>query len=66
MKFVHEGYHGDGSMCVYGYSDVGVKVAVFKGYPNLRTDTVTLYPKHLLAPTDEAIGKVCIPLYSLK
>lgn len=66
MKFVHEGYHGDGSMCVYGYSDSGVKIAIFKGYPNLRRDTVTLYPKQRLAPTSENISKMCIPLHSLK
>lgn len=66
MTFRHDGYHGDGSMCVYGYDKNGVKVAIFKGYPNLRSDTVTLYPKVCLAPTDENIGKQTISLRILK
>lgn len=65
MKFVHEGYHSDGSMCVYGYSDGGVKVAIFKGYPNLRRDTVKLYPRTVFV-SGENTGKQEVALRSIK
>ena len=66
MKFKHDGYFGDGSACIYGYDDNGVKVAIFRGYINLRRDTVTLYPKRLLVPTREDVGKQTIPIRMLK
>ena len=66
MTFKHDGYHRDGTMCVYGYDSNGVKVVIFKGFPNLRSDTVTLYPKVCLVPTRENIGKQQIPMRMLK
>ena len=66
MKFKHDGYFGDGSACIYGYDDNGVKVMIYRGYVDLRRDTVTLYPKVRLAPTTENVGKLVIPIRSLK
>ena len=66
MRFKHDGYHRDGTMCVYGYDENGIKVVIFRGFPNLRNDTVTLYPKVCLAPTRENTGKQQIPLRLLK
>ena len=66
MRFKHDGYHRDGTMCVYGYDENGIKVVIFRGFPNLRNDTVMLYPKVCLAPTRENTGKQQIPLRLLK
>lgn len=57
MIFKHDGYHTDGSLCVYGYNDNKTKIAIFRGFPNLRRNVVTLYPKACLVPTKENIGK---------
>ena len=66
MIFKRDGNFGDGSLCVYGYDDNGTKIMIFKGYVDLRRDTVTLYPKVRLVPTRENVGKQTIPIRMLK
>lgn len=66
MTFKRDGNFGDGSLCVYGYDNRGNKIMIFKGYVDLRKDTVTLYPKVRLVHTDENVGKQTIPIRMLK
>lgn len=66
MKFKHDGYHRDGSMCVYGYDDRNQKVAIFRGFPNYSRNTVVLYPLSRLVATKENMGKQEISLFILK
>lgn len=66
MLYKADGYHPDGSLCVYGYNDKGAKVAIFRGFQNHRRNTVTLYPKVCLAPTSEDVGKKVISTCLLK
>lgn len=61
MKFKHDGYHKDGSMCVIGYDDNGAKIAIFRGFYDDRKNVVTIYPKCCLVPTRENLGKRSIP-----
>lgn len=65
MIFKHDGYHTDGSLCVYGYDDNKTKIAIFRGFINLRRNVVTLYPKVCLLPTKENIGKQEISITEL-
>lgn len=64
MIYKIDGYYSDGSMCIYGYTDAGVKAALFKGYP--RGDIVTLYPHKILTATTESIQKEKIHIRSIK
>lgn len=66
MTYRHDGYHSDGSLCVYGYDEHGSKIMIFRGYLNTRNDTVTLYPKVLLARTNKDIKKTILSLRLLK
>ena len=66
MKFKQEGYHRDGSLCVYAYDDNGTKIAIFRGFYDARRDVVTLYPKCCLVPTRENLEKRTIPVSMLK
>ena len=65
MRFKHDGYHRDGSLCVVGYDDNGAKIVIFRGFPNLRRNVVTLYPRVCLVPTKENIGKQIISISEL-
>ena len=66
LKFKQEGYHRDGSMCVYGKDENGVSVVIFKGYEDIKNRMVTLYPTVRLAPTSENAGKQRVPLHLIK
>ena len=66
MLYKVDGYHRDGSLCVYGYDDHGSKVVIFRGFQDHRKNTVTLYPKVRLVPTSEDIGKKVIATCLLK
>lgn len=66
MTFKHDGYHRDGSMCIYGYDDKKTKVVIFRGFINHRRNVVKLYPKVCLVPTKENIGKQEISIFILR
>ena len=65
MIYRHDGYHTDGTLCVYGYEN-GQKVMIFRGYLNSRNDTVTLYPKVCLVRSNKPVEKVIVSVRSLK
>lgn len=66
LTFRQEGYHRDGSLCVYGIDANGVSVMIFKGYEDSKNKMVTLYPTVRLAPTKENAGKQRVPLHLIK
>ena len=61
MEFKFDGYHRDGTMCVYGYEGKQ-KVAVFRGYYNDRSRSVTLYPVRCFVLKNIGKQKVSIAL----
>ena len=65
MKFKQDGYHRDGSLCIYAYDDNNVKIAVFRGYFDVRKDVIRLYPRCCLVPTKENLEKRTIRVSEL-
>ena len=66
MTFKHGGYYADGSIVVYGFNDSNNKVAVFRGYVDWKNNTISLYPKKILMPTTEDVGKRTIPIFNVE
>ena len=66
MKYTHGGYYADGSLVVYGRSDQGVKVALFRGYLRENSNQVTLYPQKVFIPTKESVEKKTISIFKIE